>query len=235
VATHQDGRDACGLARRREDLLHQCRRHLLAAARLAPHLHVSRAVNAADLLRQISKDTNSEQIQVDGGTEFRGTLETACKEIGLRLFVLTPRSSKLNGHIESADAMIVRELLNFWASTTSSGPTAEISTDSCPTTTRCDLTSLSDSKHPTIGSRSRPEEIARFCDVLSISICTRRPSLVMDILWPALRSVYQSFSFPQAKQVRMSLTAVRSSGTRAVRRCAILRRCERSARLAGSP
>jgi len=71
------------------------------------------SANAADLLRQISNEIDIEQIQVDGGSEFRGTFETACKQIGLRLFVLPPSSPKLNGHIESVNAMIVRELLNF--------------------------------------------------------------------------------------------------------------------------
>jgi len=44
------------------------------------------AANAADLLRQISSDVDIEQIQVDGGSEFRGTFETACKQIGLLAF-----------------------------------------------------------------------------------------------------------------------------------------------------
>jgi len=41
------------------------------------------AANAADLLHQISNDVDIEQIQVDGGSEFCGTFETACKQIGL--------------------------------------------------------------------------------------------------------------------------------------------------------
>ena len=39
-------------------------------------------------------------IQVDGGSEFMAQFETACKERGVRLFVLPPRSPKLNGHVE---------------------------------------------------------------------------------------------------------------------------------------
>jgi len=39
-------------------------------------------------------------IQVDGGSEFMAQFETACKERGIRLFVLPPRSPKLNGHVE---------------------------------------------------------------------------------------------------------------------------------------
>jgi transposase InsO family protein len=41
-------------------------------------------------------------IQVDGGSEFKAEFEAACKARGLRLFVLPPRSPKLNGHVERA-------------------------------------------------------------------------------------------------------------------------------------
>jgi len=39
-------------------------------------------------------------IQVDGGSEFKAEFETACQERGIRLFVLPPRSPKLNGCVE---------------------------------------------------------------------------------------------------------------------------------------
>lgn len=41
-------------------------------------------------------------IQVDGGSEFMAQFEVACKERDIRLFVLPPRSPKLNGHVERA-------------------------------------------------------------------------------------------------------------------------------------
>ena len=41
-------------------------------------------------------------IQVDGGSEFSAEFERACQQRGLRLFVLPPRSPKLNGHLERA-------------------------------------------------------------------------------------------------------------------------------------
>lgn len=41
-------------------------------------------------------------IQVDGGSEFKAEFEAACQEKGLRLFVLPPRSPKLNGRVERA-------------------------------------------------------------------------------------------------------------------------------------
>jgi transposase InsO family protein len=39
-------------------------------------------------------------IQVDGGSEFKAGFEAACKERDIRLFVLPPRSPKLNGCVE---------------------------------------------------------------------------------------------------------------------------------------
>jgi len=39
-------------------------------------------------------------IQVDGGSEFQAQFETTCFERGIRLFVLPPRSPKLNGSVE---------------------------------------------------------------------------------------------------------------------------------------
>ena len=41
-------------------------------------------------------------VQVDGGSEFRAAFEEACQARGLRLFVLPPRSPKLNGAVERA-------------------------------------------------------------------------------------------------------------------------------------
>jgi transposase InsO family protein len=41
-------------------------------------------------------------IQVDGGSEFKAEFEEACREKGLHLFVLPPRSPKLNGCVERA-------------------------------------------------------------------------------------------------------------------------------------
>jgi len=41
-------------------------------------------------------------LQVDGGSEFAAAFEEACRQRGLRLFVLPPRSPKLNGAVERA-------------------------------------------------------------------------------------------------------------------------------------
>ena len=41
-------------------------------------------------------------IQVDGGSEFQDAFERECQRRGIKLFVLPPRSPKLNGHVETA-------------------------------------------------------------------------------------------------------------------------------------
>jgi transposase InsO family protein len=41
-------------------------------------------------------------LQVDGGSEFEAVFEEACQERGIKLFVLPPRSPKLNGRVERA-------------------------------------------------------------------------------------------------------------------------------------
>lgn len=42
-------------------------------------------------------------IQVDGGSEFESVFEEACQKRGIRLFVLPPRSPKLNGYVERSN------------------------------------------------------------------------------------------------------------------------------------
>ncbi len=58
--------------------------------------------NAARFLDKLSKDFPNPltEIQVDGGSEFRGSFELACKDKNINLFVLPPRSPKLNGGVE---------------------------------------------------------------------------------------------------------------------------------------
>ncbi len=50
-------------------------------------------------------------IQVDGGSEFMAEFEAACQAEQIALFVLPPRSPKLNGHVERANGTARRE---FW-------------------------------------------------------------------------------------------------------------------------
>ena len=55
-------------------------------------------------------------IQVDGGSEFQGGFEQACQERGLQLFVLPPRSPKLNGHVERAQRTHTEEFYEVYSS-----------------------------------------------------------------------------------------------------------------------
>ena len=50
-------------------------------------------------------------VQVDGGSEFYGDFERACKELGIKLFTLPPRSPKLNGAVERLNRTFQEE---FW-------------------------------------------------------------------------------------------------------------------------
>lgn len=62
------------------------------------------AVTARDFLNAVIERMPGpvRAIQVDGGSEFKAEFEDACCEKGLRLFVLPPRSPKLNGCVERA-------------------------------------------------------------------------------------------------------------------------------------
>lgn len=42
-------------------------------------------------------------IQIDGGSEFKDQFEQACRALNILLFVLPPRSPKLNGHVERSN------------------------------------------------------------------------------------------------------------------------------------
>ena len=50
-------------------------------------------------------------IQVDGGSEFMAEFEEACRQRGIALYVLPPRSPKLNGRVERMNGTCRRE---FW-------------------------------------------------------------------------------------------------------------------------
>jgi len=70
-------------------------------------LEVHRMATAATAAHFL--DTLSERLpfplkalQVDGGSEFQAEFEAECQRRGILLFVLPPRSPKLNGHVERA-------------------------------------------------------------------------------------------------------------------------------------
>lgn len=62
------------------------------------------ARTAADFLAVLRQRMPFEvkAIQVDGGSEFKAEFEAACQQSGVQLFVLPPRSPKLNGRVERA-------------------------------------------------------------------------------------------------------------------------------------
>jgi putative transposase len=62
-------------------------------------------------------------LQVDGGGEFAAVFEQACPERGLKLFVLPPRSPKLNGQVERAHRTHTEE---FYEITPFSLPIAQL-------------------------------------------------------------------------------------------------------------
>lgn len=60
------------------------------------------AANAADFLDKVTAEMPwpIKAIQIDGGSEFMAEFETACRDKKLPLYVLPPRSPKLNGAVE---------------------------------------------------------------------------------------------------------------------------------------
>jgi len=62
-------------------------------------------------------------IQVDGGSEFESIFEDECQQRGIRLFILPPRSPKLNGGVERAHRTHTEE---FYEVTDSSFELAEL-------------------------------------------------------------------------------------------------------------
>lgn len=62
---------------------------------------VSRAAQFLDTVQQ-RMPFPIRAIQVDGGSEFAADFEQACRDRRLKLFVLPPRSPKLNGRVERA-------------------------------------------------------------------------------------------------------------------------------------
>lgn len=62
-------------------------------------------------------------IQVDGGSEFQDFFEAECQRRGIKLFVLPPRSPKLNGHVERAQRTHTEE---FYEVTDTSFEIAEL-------------------------------------------------------------------------------------------------------------
>jgi putative transposase len=76
----------------------------------------STARTAANFLQTMLKRMPFEvrAIQVDGGSEFQADFEVLCREMGLKLFVLPPRSPELNGHVERAQRTHTEEFYEVY-------------------------------------------------------------------------------------------------------------------------
>jgi len=75
---------------------------LISRASCADVRSTASASTATDFLDRLTAHVPApvRAIQVDGGSEFMADFEVACQKRGIRLFVLPPRSPKLNGCVE---------------------------------------------------------------------------------------------------------------------------------------
>lgn len=71
---------------------------------------------ASKFLDQVIKKSpfKIKSIQVDGGSEFMKEFEDACKDKGIKLYVLPPRSPELNGGVERINGTWREEFYNFY-------------------------------------------------------------------------------------------------------------------------
>ena len=81
--------------------------------------HQATAKNAALFLDDIEKRTPNKikSIQIDGGSEFQSVFEEECRKRNIKLFVLPPRSPKLNGAVERANRTHAEEFYQVIDST----------------------------------------------------------------------------------------------------------------------
>jgi len=70
-------------------------------------LQTGHAKNAADFLDKVLAEMPHpiKAIQIDGGSEFMAEFETACAAKKIPLYVLPPRSPKLNGAVERCNGV----------------------------------------------------------------------------------------------------------------------------------
>lgn len=74
------------------------------------------AINAREFLKEVRKEFEFEieSIQVDGGSEFMGEFEDYCEEEKIKLYVLPPRSPKMNCYVERANETYRYEFWNVY-------------------------------------------------------------------------------------------------------------------------
>jgi len=77
------------------------------------------ATNAVHFLEELERRMPFpvRAIQIDGGSEFEAIFEAECQRRGIRLFVLPPRSPKLNGGVERAHRTHTEEFYEITDST----------------------------------------------------------------------------------------------------------------------
>lgn len=78
--------------------------------------HHATSRNAAQFLEYMQEQFPFKivSIQVDGGSEFMGQFEELCQKQKIKLFVLPPRSPKLNGNVERRHATIKYEFFSTY-------------------------------------------------------------------------------------------------------------------------
>lgn len=74
------------------------------------------AINAREFLKEVQNELEFKikSIQVDGGSEFMREFEDYCKEQNIKLYVLPPRSPKMNGYVERANETYRYEFWNMY-------------------------------------------------------------------------------------------------------------------------
>ena len=74
------------------------------------------SINAREFLKEVRKEFEFEitSIQVDGGSEFMGEFEEYCKKEQIKLYVLPPRSPKMNGYVERVNETYRYEFWNVY-------------------------------------------------------------------------------------------------------------------------
>ena len=74
------------------------------------------AVYAREFLKEVifELDFPIKSIQVDGGSEFMAEFEEYCEEQGIKLYVLPPRSPKMNGYVERTNETYRYEFWNVY-------------------------------------------------------------------------------------------------------------------------
>ena len=115
-----------------------------------PYRHAT-AQNAADFLDKVTAEMPwpIKAIQIDGGSEFMAEFETACAAKAIPLYVLPPRSPKLNGAVERCNGAWRYEFYSVADLPNESTKSLNTSMPSSTSTTTSDRTVLSTAKPQT--------------------------------------------------------------------------------------